>query len=77
MSAAKGEGESVRARLPGFLERAQRLDALYEVLVVESALEQLGTGAVQPGVIGSSSVIDPRQLARSLGVVALPMLPSP
>ena len=75
ISAAEGEGASVRARLSGFLERAQRLGALYEVLVIESALVQMGLGAMKSEVIGSSgSVTDPRRLARSLGVVTLPML---
>jgi len=76
IAAARGEGAAVRARLPAFLERAQRLDALYEVLVIHSALEQAGIGRAEPEVVGfSDAVTDPRRLARALGVVTLPMLP--
>ena len=69
LAAAKGEGSAVRARLPGFRERAHRLDALYEVLVIECALGRLGIeGEEGPDVTGlSDGAGDAPQLARRPG----------
>jgi len=75
LALAEGERAGVLARVPAFLERAQRLDALYEVLVLESALGPLRTDGAEPEVVGfADAMTDPRRLARTLGVVTLPML---
>jgi class 3 adenylate cyclase/tetratricopeptide (TPR) repeat protein len=67
LAAESGDRGLVRARCEGFLERAERLGASYDVLVFLTLLERLGVRQGDPEVA---------RLTQELGVVALPMLAS-
>jgi tetratricopeptide (TPR) repeat protein len=66
LAASSGDLSVLTARLDGFLERATRLHASYETLVVLTLVERLGD-------LGRHPEVSTR--ARDLGVVSLPMLP--
>jgi tetratricopeptide (TPR) repeat protein len=67
LDAARGNGQSALAGLEHFLDRARKLGAAYEVLVILVTAARLGVG---------DRYEDPASLQRELGVVRLPMLPS-